>query len=136
MHLKVILNRMEKYSSFVFSGEIIEGNEVGPDKIIIGVKPRLNGKTVCSGCGEVAKLYDNLETRRFEYVPLWTLRVFFEYTMRRVDCIMCGVTVEMLPWATGIDRNDKIVTLIGLKLVIFSASRILKACPTNTQLKS
>lgn len=101
MHLKVILNRMEKYSSFVFSGEIIEENEVGPDKIIIGVKPRLNGKTVCSGCGEVAKLYDHLETRRFEYVPLWTLRVFFEYTMRRVDCIMCGVTVEMLPWATG-----------------------------------
>jgi type I restriction-modification system DNA methylase subunit len=35
-----------------------------------------------------------------------------------------------------IDRNDKIVTLVGLKLVIFSASRILKACPTNTQLKS
>jgi transposase len=27
--------------------------------------------------------------------------VFFVYSMRRVDCRTCGVTVEMLPWAAG-----------------------------------
>ena len=42
-----------------------------------------------------------LAPRRFEFVPLWGLRVFFLYMMRRVDCPACGVTVEQVPWADG-----------------------------------
>ena len=40
--------------------------------------------------------YDRLAPRRFEFVPLWGLRVFFLYMMRRVDCPRCGVTVEQV----------------------------------------
>lgn len=105
MRLKTILNRMEKYSSFVFKearfcnhyGERTFGDEV----IIVEVEPRRNGRPICSGCGHQGPCYDHLERRLFEYVPLWIFKVFLAYTMRRVDCKGCGVTVEMVPWAEG-----------------------------------
>jgi transposase len=42
-----------------------------------------------------------LAERRFEFVPLWAIPVFFLYAPRRVDCPRCGVTVEKMPWADG-----------------------------------
>jgi transposase len=42
-----------------------------------------------------------LKVRRFQFVPLWGLAVFFVYAPRRVECPVCGVKVEALPWATG-----------------------------------
>jgi hypothetical protein len=42
-----------------------------------------------------------LPSRRFEFVPLWGLPVFFVYAPRRVECPRCGVRVERLPWADG-----------------------------------
>jgi len=36
-----------------------------------------------------------------EVVPLWGIPVFFSYAMRRVDCLSCGVRVELVPWAEG-----------------------------------
>ncbi|MER3423868.1 MAG: hypothetical protein C4293_12180 [Nitrospiraceae bacterium] len=35
--------------------------------------------------------------RRFEFVPLWGIPVFFLYAMRRVACRTCGVRVEAVP---------------------------------------
>jgi len=42
-----------------------------------------------------------LSTRRFEFVPLWGIKVFLVYAPRRVDCPTCGVRVEHMPWALG-----------------------------------
>ena len=42
-----------------------------------------------------------MPVRRFEFVPLWGIRVFFLYPLRRVDCPDCGVKVERVPWAQG-----------------------------------
>jgi len=42
-----------------------------------------------------------LAPRRFEFVPLWGLAVFFVYALRRVQCPRCGVRVEAIPWAEG-----------------------------------
>ncbi len=42
--------------------------------------------------------------RRFEFVPLWQIAVYFVYAMRRVDCPTCGVTVEKVPWCDGKNR--------------------------------
>jgi len=42
--------------------------------------------------------------RRFQFVPLWGIVVFFVYARRRVDCPTCGVTVERVPWARGKSR--------------------------------
>ena len=35
--------------------------------------------------------------RRFEFVPLWGMKVFFVYAPRRVDCPQCGIKVEWMP---------------------------------------
>jgi transposase len=42
-----------------------------------------------------------MESRQFEFVPLWGIPVFFVYAMRRVNCRRCGVKVERVPWAEG-----------------------------------
>ena len=48
--------------------------------------------------------YDRLPVRRFEFVPLWGIKVFLVYAPRRVSCPTCGVRVERLPWARGKHR--------------------------------
>ena len=66
--------------------------------------PRANGRPLCSGCGRPGAGYDRLPARRFQFVPLWGIAVFFVYARRRVDCPTCGVTVERVPWARGKSR--------------------------------
>ncbi|MCP5069465.1 MAG: ISL3 family transposase [bacterium] len=97
MQLKTILNRVERHSSFVYGQPKFEGNE-----LIIPVRPRANGRVCCSGCGRRCGIYDtSREPRRFQFVPLWGIRVWFEYAMRRANCPRCGVKVERVPWAEG-----------------------------------
>jgi transposase len=96
MQLKTILNRVQKFKSFVytaarFAGEVLE----------VQVAARANGKALCSGCARPSPGYDRLPERRFEFVPLWGIRVFLVYAPRRVDCRRCGVRVEQMPWASG-----------------------------------
>ena len=104
MQLKTILNRVERHKSFVYgkSRFVEEGEQCG---IEIELHPRANGKPICSGCGRPAPRYDHAaEPRRFQFVPLWNLVVYFVYTMRRVNCPACGVKVEQVPWAQGKGR--------------------------------
>ena len=68
------------------------------------IRPRANGRPVCSGCGKRRPGYDRLQPRRFEFVPLWQIAVVFVYALRRVDCPRCGVVVEQVPWASGKSR--------------------------------
>ncbi len=98
MQLKTILNRVEKYKSFVYGkARWVDGTTI--PEIEIEVQPRKNGRPICSGCGCVRAGYDRLPERRFEFVPLWQIGVFFLYALRRVDCPRCGVKVERVPWA-------------------------------------
>lgn len=39
--------------------------------------------------------------RRFEFIPLWGIPVFFLYARRRVNCRQCGIVSEYIPWAEG-----------------------------------
>lgn len=100
MQLKTILNRVEPFKSFVY-GKIQWSENALRATIEVEVKPRKNGRAICSGCGEAGPGYDRLPPRRFEFVPLWGMAVVFMYGMRRVDCPNCGVTVEQVPWAEG-----------------------------------
>lgn len=102
MQLKTILNRLEKQRGFVYG----DGKWNG-DAIEIELKPRKGSKPICSGCGKRCPGYDRLPTRRFEYVPLWQLAVFFVYALRRVNCPDCGVIVERIPWACGKNQQTK-----------------------------
>jgi transposase len=101
MHVKTILNRIQKFKSFVYSAvRWIEGPG-GEPAIEAELRPRTNARACCSICGGEAPGYDRLPERRFEFVPLWGIRVYFRYAPRRVDCPDCGVRVEQMPWASG-----------------------------------
>jgi transposase len=100
MRIQTILNRVEKFKSFVYGSARLEEQNGGP-ALIVQMKPRKNSRPFCSGCTRRGKTYDRLEERRFEFVPLWGIVVFLAYRMRRVDCKRCGVTVEMVPWCDG-----------------------------------
>ena len=100
MLLKTILNRIENHSSsFIFQNERLFCDDDGSLRIEIDIRPRVNGRPVCSGCGRHAPGYDRLAERRFEFIPLWQIPVFFVYVMRRVACRRCGVKVEAVPWS-------------------------------------
>jgi transposase len=103
MRIQTILNRVEKFKSFVYAAARLEELQDGP-VLVVQVRPRKNGRPRCSGCGRIGPSYDRLEERRFEFVPVWGIVVFLAYRMRRVDCKRCGVTVEMVPWGDGKNR--------------------------------
>jgi len=101
MQLKTILNRVTDYKSFVVE-KVNWAEDSEPLALEVTMRPRANGRLICSGCGEVRPGYDRAETpRRFEFVPLWGLAVVFVYLMRRVEWPDCGVKVERVPWADG-----------------------------------
>jgi transposase len=100
MRIQTILNRVQKFKSFAYGEARLEEHEGGP-ALIVAVRPRTNGRPHCSGCGRRGRTYDRLGERRFEFVPLWGIVVFLVYSLRRVDCKRCGVTVEMVPWCDG-----------------------------------
>ena len=101
MQLKTILNHVTSYKSFVF-GKVTWMEDSVPPAIEVEVIPWKNGLRVCSGCERVCPGYDTMpEPRRFEFVPLWGIMVYFVYQMRRVECPACGIKVERVPWAEG-----------------------------------
>jgi transposase len=103
MHLKTILNRVEPFKSFVYGkARLLEDS--GRLTLEVQVHARKNGQAICSGCGIRRGGYDRLPARRFEFVPLWGIAVYFVYALRRVNCPDCGVTAERVPWAEGKSR--------------------------------
>lgn len=101
MQLKTILNRVTDYKSFVF-GKTTWLERRSRLAVEVEVAPRANGRPLCSGCGRAGPTYDRAaQPRRFEFVPLWGITVYFVYCMRRVNCRGCGVKVERVPWAEG-----------------------------------
>src|SRR5262245_33271447 len=100
MQLKTILNRVAKNKSFVY-GKVRFCQKRGRLALAISLRPRRGSRPRCGGCGRPGSQYDRLNPRRFEFVPLWGLAVFFVYRMRRVDCRRCGVKVERVPWGDG-----------------------------------
>jgi len=99
MLVKTILNRVHKFPSFVYDDVVLRQD----DELALEVhlRPRANSRPICSGCDRRHSGYDILALRRFAFVPLWAIPVFFIYAMRRVDCPTCGVRVERVPWAEG-----------------------------------
>ena len=100
MQLKTILNRVQKHRGFVYDeGRVIEEN--GGFAIEFEIVARSNGFATCPSCDRRRPGYDHLPARRFEFVPLWGIPVFFRYALRRVECPLCGVLAENVPWAEG-----------------------------------
>jgi transposase len=100
MQLQTILNRVERYKSFVY-GQVNWDEEAELPTLRVHVRPRANGRAICSGCQRKQPGYDRLAPREFEFVPLWGIAVLFVYAMRRVNCPSCGVVIEEVPWGDG-----------------------------------
>jgi transposase len=101
MHIKTILNRIERYKGFVYDEiELVMRGEA-VERLEVIVRPRRGSRGTCSGCGRRCPGYDQLGKRRFNYVPLWGIPVVLLYCMRRVMCPKCGVKVESVPWSVG-----------------------------------
>ena len=98
MLLTRLLNACHHFPGFVYAAaRLCEASNT----IEIDVRPRQGSKARCSGCHEPASGYDRLTQRRFEFIPIWGFAVVLLYCMRRVECVVCGVTVEEVPWGTG-----------------------------------
>ena len=110
MRIQTLLNKVHPLKSFVYTACRIEtySNRV---VLVAAIKPRKNGKVICSGCGKARRLYDRRDKRRFDFVPLWNIPVCLEYRMRRVDCLKCGVKIEKVPWADGKSHTTKAFAL-------------------------
>ena len=100
MQLKTILNRVQKFKSFVYKSMRWVGTDAAPE-LEVEVAERANGQPICSACGRRSPGYDRLPKRRFEFLPLWGIKVFLVYAPRRVACSRCGIRVEQMPWALG-----------------------------------
>jgi transposase len=98
MLLTRLLNACHHFPGFVYERARLCGHS---NIIEIEVRPRRGSKARCSGCHKPARGYDQLSQRRFEFIPLWGFAVVLLYCMRRVECRVCGVKVEELPWARG-----------------------------------
>jgi transposase len=106
MLLKTILNHVEPNKSFVYGkGKWVPG--AARATIEVPVRARKNSRPVCSGCGKRRPGYDRLPQRKFEFVPLWQIAVFFVYALRRVNCPKCGVVAEQVPWSDGKSSHTK-----------------------------
>ena len=103
MQLKTILNRVQKFKSFVY-GTICWVEDAKEPTIDVELSSRANSRPICSGCGRKRPGYDRLPIRRFEFIPMWGIKVFFLYAPRRVDCPICGIRVERMPWSEGKHR--------------------------------
>ena len=100
MRLKSILNRVQLHHGFVYGAvRLIEK----ATRLLLEVEiyPRKGSRPVCSVCGNPGPGYDTLTVRRYEFIPLWGIAVFFLYARRRVNCHRCGIKVERVPWAEG-----------------------------------
>jgi len=106
VRIQTLLNKVHPLKSFVYTDCRLELRKRGL-ALVARIRPRKNGKAVCSGCGKPRKLYDRLEERRFDFVPLWNIPVELAYPMRRVNCPECGVKVEKIPWADGKSHTTK-----------------------------
>ncbi len=103
MQIKTILNRVQKFKSFVYGA--VRWVEGAPEPTLeVELIPRSNSRAQCSGCSRRRAGYDRLAERRFEFIPLWGNKVFFVYAPRRVDCPTCGIRVERMPWVVGKHR--------------------------------
>ncbi len=108
--LKTLLNKTQPLNGFIYDTVKLETtNRWGMSKmrIFVTIRDHKQRRPICSQCGQPAPVYDHLPTRAWEHVPLWNIPVQISYAPRRVECPVCGVKVETMPWDEGKRTNTK-----------------------------
>jgi len=110
VRIETLLNHCYRHKSFVYTH--VRWEQIGrKDALVVDIAPRKNGLAECSECGLSAPVYDHLDERQFDFVPVWNIPVCFRYWMRRVTCPVHGVRVERIPWAEGKSHMTKVYQL-------------------------
>jgi len=63
MQLKTILNRVQKFKSFVYESARWDESWIGRLCLIVTVVPRANNRPICSGCERTGAGYDTMKPR-------------------------------------------------------------------------
>lgn len=92
---------MQRFVGFVYAEVVMRCNERGQDEIVIGIEPHRGIARRCSQCQRPSPGYDQLEERRWRFVPLWNIPTYLRYRPRRVKCSEHGIVVEHMPWNVG-----------------------------------
>ena len=101
MSLKKILNFVTDYKSFVFEKIVFQDSQDSP-RIDVIIVPRKGSRGVCPKCHRKCPTYDtDKEPRRFEFIAIYNIAVYFLYKMRRVTCPVHKVITEKVPWSDG-----------------------------------
>lgn len=77
---------------FVVGGRFEKGG------LVLRVRPSWR-KPRCGNCGCRAPGYDRKPARKWRWLPIGRMRVYLEYSLRRVWCPDCSVRTEEVPWA-------------------------------------
>jgi hypothetical protein len=78
MQIKTILNHVQKFKSFGYGEARLLCSTV-PPSLEVDVHERRNSWARCSVCELPASSYDRQPRRRFEFIPLWGIKVFLLY---------------------------------------------------------
>lgn len=89
MLIKTLLNHVEGYKGFVYEDVNLVVEE-GEEHILVKVRERKGTRCTCSGCGRRCAVYDHQPERRFNFVPIFGIPVFF--------CTPCVVRIA---WNAG-----------------------------------
>jgi transposase len=100
LEVKTILNRIQHFVGFVYHSIRLRGSGCSL-RIEVKVKPHRGIRGKCCTCLKPCPGYDQLEERRWLFVPLWGIVCHFFYPPRRVECPEHGVGVEHIPWSQG-----------------------------------
>jgi transposase len=98
--LTSLLKRVLPLKGFRYAGARWDKHDAAV--IEVEIAARAGARARCGCCKRAAPGYDRTaEARRWQFIGLWAVSVFFVYRPRRVDCRRCGVRVEQMPWASG-----------------------------------
>jgi transposase len=113
MQLKTLLHRVHPVKGFVYGTDELVSDPRQPNgvRIEVPLRARRGSRGVCSGCGRRGPSYDVQPSRHFDFVPLWGLAVALVYAPRRIDCPICGVKVEWMPWCSPGSKNPMTLAL-------------------------
>lgn len=100
LEVKTVLNRIQHFVGFVYDCIRMRGSG-GSLRVEVQVEPHRGIRGKCSTCLKPCPGYDQLEERRWLFVPLWGIVCHFFYRPRRVECPEHGVGVEHIPWSQG-----------------------------------
>ena len=114
MLLKTLLNRVHPVKGFIYGKtKLVDDNSLpNGTRLEVQLRSRAGSKGICSGCGQAGATYDHLPSRGFDFVPLWGIAVTLVYALRRIDCRVCGVKVERVPWCDPASKSPMTTALM------------------------